>query len=161
MIDDPTLCCKHCNDNGDGGVCNHCGKLHAPVTITEDKPAPEYKPFGSSVELLAKARRIATLVVEDWGQDTGEAMERIRAGNIWNDHPAVQAALMALQSTVLAEGETALKLNQRERDVLHTCLEFAKGRAAAFKIAAETEEDRLDWSRRIREIRVLIGKVTG
>jgi hypothetical protein len=44
------------------------------------------------------ARACARVAVADYGDDAGEAYERIMAGNIWNDHVAVQAGLSVIAS---------------------------------------------------------------
>lgn len=44
------------------------------------------------------ARAVAAAVVEWYGDDTEQALERIRVGQIWNDHIAVQAALATVHN---------------------------------------------------------------
>lgn len=57
---------------------------------------------GYDPDDLALARLIGTEVCEDYGQDDQFHMARIRAGDIWNDHIAVQAALSAIRITKAA-----------------------------------------------------------
>lgn len=54
---------------------------------------------GYAKDDLAMARLIAAEVCQTYGQDTPEELDRIRRGEIWNDHVAVQAALAAIRVT--------------------------------------------------------------
>lgn len=69
-------------------------ELHAQTvaTIRRLLPFGNYEPAD-----LGLARTIATQVVERYGENTAEEMARIRRDGIWNDHPAVQAALVAIK----------------------------------------------------------------
>lgn len=81
----PTYYCITCFD----------GVAHVPAPprqAAEKHPGPF---MGPDVEL---ARACAKIAVSDYGDDTGEAFDRIMAGDIWNDHVAVQAALSAIYS---------------------------------------------------------------
>ena len=56
--------------------------------------------------------------------------------------------------------EVTISITPHQVDVVHTALEFAKQQCIAWKLVAETDRERLEWSKRIRELRVLIGLVT-
>lgn len=69
-----------------------------PVVLT--KPQQKLCEFGGYDQSdLRMARLIAAKVCERYGQDTGDELDRIRKGEIWNDHIAVQAALSAIRIT--------------------------------------------------------------
>ncbi len=53
-----------------------------------------------------------------------------------------------------------LEMTKRQADVIHTALQFAKTQMNGWKLASKDADNQLKWSRRIREVRVLIGIVT-
>lgn len=57
---------------------------------------------------LERARMIATAAVEKWGDEDEHAFARLRSGGIWNDHAAVQAALVALRAPRIDVAEEPL-----------------------------------------------------
>lgn len=66
---DPTICCRSGNDAGDGGTCTHCGRLHAPVTITSEPPGLKEPPWGPQPGGLDEDRtcvRCGGLVAAGW-----------------------------------------------------------------------------------------------
>lgn len=67
--------------------------------------------------LLEQAQEIACRVVLDYGEGDAQEHQAATAGKLWNDHPAVQAALDALKSSA----EHAKKLeaeNERKEAAL-------------------------------------------
>lgn len=69
-----------------------------PVTLTKDQR--RLCAFGGYDQAdLRMARLIAAEVCERYSYDTADELERIRKGEIWNDHPSVQAALAAIRVT--------------------------------------------------------------
>lgn len=72
------------------------------------------KPFGVDAALLETARGIASDVLEVYGDFDEHQWKMFRERGIWNDHPAVQAALAALAPSV-REDMAALAEDNRKR----------------------------------------------
>jgi hypothetical protein len=70
------------------------------MTKAEKHPGPF---SGPDAEL---ARACAVLAVLDYGNETGVQFDKIKAGNIWNDHVAVQSALAAIHSLRLGRDDS-------------------------------------------------------
>lgn len=69
-----------------------------PVVLTKaQQKLCEFGGYGQ--EDLRLARLIGAQVCERYGMDTAEELDRIRKGEIWNDHIAVQASLAAIRIT--------------------------------------------------------------
>jgi hypothetical protein len=54
--------------------------------------------FGLSEAEMVLARACATRAAVKYGDDSGAQLESIRAGKIWNDHVAVQAAIETIKA---------------------------------------------------------------
>lgn len=53
----------------------------------------------TSEATLKRARVIATSACEDYGEFDDAGWDKFTKSGIWNDHPSVQAAIMALKET--------------------------------------------------------------
>jgi hypothetical protein len=66
--------------------------------VSWDRAANAIAAFGSQSACdLSTARLIATAAIERYGDFGPEMMTLFKQGGIWNDHPAVQAALAAIR----------------------------------------------------------------
>lgn len=89
MAKDETLCCRHCNDNGAGGLCAHCASegrgevLHAPVTVTEG-PDPEWPVTLEVTRRQADVLHTALVFARDqmkaWKLAAGKEEDRLMWG---------------------------------------------------------------------------------
>ncbi|MEM7069836.1 MAG: hypothetical protein AAF478_13240 [Pseudomonadota bacterium] len=63
---------------------------------------------------LALARRIASISSEKWGSGDQHEYEAVVEGNIWNDHHAVQSALLAIHVLKRCDG---FEMRELEKDL--------------------------------------------
>jgi hypothetical protein len=90
-----------------GAAMKVCDNIIRHMTKHPTKPCPccgqivpaTKRSRGYTLAMLEEARRIATEVCEDYGEFDNAALARFRKNGIWNDHPAVQAALRAMGMT--------------------------------------------------------------
>jgi FtsZ-binding cell division protein ZapB len=98
------------------------------LTPASEQQAVEKHPgpfVGADAEL---ARACAMAVIERYGSDDPQEMERIRTNGIWNDHVAVQSALAAIhhfrkQAAMLPASEHG---GMGERDTKDFAIEFGE-----------------------------------
>lgn len=90
------------------------------IAVTQQRAEDMVHRFGShSASDLDAARAIASAAVEVYGMDEGADLDRIRAGQIWNDHVAVQAALAAIR---LARADLLVLRDAEWRNLLQRSL---------------------------------------
>jgi hypothetical protein len=60
--------------------------------------------FGVTDEELELARQAGIRAAVKYGDDVGSQLDKIRAGQIWNDHVAVQGAIEAIKAIKQSHG---------------------------------------------------------
>lgn len=86
---DETLCCRHCDDLGDGGTCSHCERegrgtvLHGPVTVSEldDPDRPVYLTITKhQADVIHTALEFAKAQMQGWKLASVDGANQLKWG---------------------------------------------------------------------------------